>query len=440
MRKAGAGIRSVCAAALFLAGARAEAGQVPGRTPGEAADIVPRREIPKEMEKAQLPAPYLRWMLHPLKRGMSITLPVIDTDPNRGITIGFMPIWVFKEEGGERIKQIHAPSISYNKNFLVTPTYRYYLYPQADSTLMARASMGKFEHEAMGDYRDQSFAGTSHNVNLRVQENVDAGNHFFGLGPNSAKNSETNYKADFLLVRGGWGTPIFGDSGWRAHAGDTMQAEKVDNGPLPGFKGFRDTFPDAAAEHRHQSNELRAVLDYDTRDNAVTTTQGAYLQLFNDHSIRGFLSEYDFSRSGFDGRYFYKWPTESKRVTAVNLRFEQLLGNAPFWLLPSLGGKYSQRAYGEGRFVDRSLITFNAEQRFTIYEAKMGGVNTEFEVAPLVGVATVADNPGSYSKRYLRPVVGGAIRAVARPQVVGSVDFGVGQEGLSVFTDINYSF
>ena len=439
MKRAARLITGVCAAALLLAAA-AQAEQVPGRRPGEAADIVPPRGIPADIQKPQPPAPYLRWMLHPLKRGMSITLPIIDTDPNRGITIGFMPIWVFKEEGGERIKQIHAPSITYNKNFQATPTYRYYYYPYNDTAIQARGSMGKFEHEAMGDLQSHSFAKTRYDVALRVQYNVDAGGHFFGVGPDSPKNAETNYKSDFLLIRGGWGTPVFGDSGWRVHAGDAMTAQKVENGPLTGFKGFRDTFPNQAPEHRHQSNELRAVLDYDSRDNKVTTTEGAYLQLFNDHAVRGFLSEYDFSRSGMDGRYFYKWNTEKKRVTALNLHFEQLLGNAPFWLLPSLGGKYSQRAYGEGRYVDRSMIVLNAEQRFTFYETKMGGVTTEFELAPLAGVGTVADNPGRYSAKYLRPVVGGAIRAVARPQVVGSVDLGVGREGLKVFTDINYSF
>jgi hypothetical protein len=37
-------------------------------------------------------------------------------------------------------------------------------------------------------------------------------------------------------------------------------------------------------------------------------------------------------------------------------------------------------------------------------------------------------------------VFGTSLRAVAKPQVVGSLDFGVGREGLAVFMDINYSF
>jgi hypothetical protein len=428
------------AAVLLLAAARPSFAQQAQSHAGEGGDIVPDRDIPAGIQKPQPPKPYLRWMLRPLKRGMLVRLPIIDTDPNRGVTVGVMPIWVIKEEGGERIKQIHAPSVTYNHNFQVTPTYRYYLYPSDDATIMARGSVGKYEHEGMAHYEDRSFAKTPWDVVARVQYNVDAGGHFYGLGPDSQKRDETNFKADYLLMRLGAGLPFWRDSGWRVHLENRMLSQKVTNGPLSGLKGFEATFPGFITATHHQSNELRAIVDYDTRDNPVTTTQGVFFQVYEEHAFRDFLSEYDFSRTGLDTRYFYRWPTEKKRVTAVNVRFEQLGNTAPFWLLPSLGGKYSLRAYGEGRYVDRSVVTVNLEQRFTFYDTHMGGVTTEFELAPFVGFGEVADSPGRYAARYTRPVLGGAIRAVARPQVVGSVDFGVGQEGLSVFTDINYSF
>jgi hypothetical protein len=75
-----------------------------------------------------------------------------------------------------------------------------------------------------------------------------------------------------------------------------------------------------------------------------------------------------------------------------------------------------------------------------MYEARTAGVTTEIQVAPFVGLGSVFDTPQESTAKTVRPVFGAAVRAVARPQVVGSVDFGVGREGLSVFTDINYSF
>jgi len=428
----------------FAVTARGEGYKPPRMTPlspeDSSSELVPRRDIPPQLEEPEAPAPWLSWMLHPLKRGMWIRLPIVDTDPNRGITVGVMPIWVLKAPGSDRIKQIHAPSITYNRYFQVTPTYRYYYYPQEDAALVARASVGKYEHEILGHYEDQSFAGSSHDVVLRVQENIDAGQRFFGVGPNTPRSNETNFKEDTLTVKGTVGAPLAEGSNWRAHIGNTMVAEKVSNGPLPGLQGFSDVFPRFQAEHRHQTDEMRFTLDYDTRDHPVTTTQGSFVQFYRAQSVRDFASSYDYSRSGFDGRLFHPWKTERKQVTAVQLQFEQLMGDAPFWLLPRLGGKYSLRAYGDGRYMDRSMVALNVEQRYTVWDTRMGGVTTEFEVAPFVGAGTVADNPGSMALQYLRPVVGGAIRAVARPQVVGSVDFGVGREGLAVFMDINYSF
>jgi hypothetical protein len=417
--------------------ARLENRVAPG---GENNEMVPRREIPKALEEPEAPAPWLRWMLHPLKRGMWIRLPIMDTDPNRGITIGVMPIWVFKEEDGERIKQIHAPSLTFNKHFGPTPTYRYYYYPQDDAALVMRASIGKYEREVMGHYEDQTFRGTDYDVLLRVQYNVDAGNRFFGIGPDTSHTKEANYKEDYIRLRVGGGMPLSTGSPWRAHIVDHLQAEGIDNGPLPGLAGFDTTFPGAAPEHRQQSNELRVTVDYDTRDHATTTTEGAFFQVFREHSFRGFASSFEYNRTGADGRGFYRWNSPQKMVTAVQVRAEQLYGNPPFWMLSKLGGKYSLRAYGEGRYVDRGAASANVEQRFTLFDTKMGGVTTEFEVAPFVGIGTVADTPGRMSARYARPVFGGAVRAVAKPQVVGSVDFGVGQEGLAVFMDINYSF
>ena len=153
---------------------------------------------------------------------------------------------------------------------------------------------------------------------------------------------------------------------------------------------------------------------------------------------RAMASEFDYSRYGFDGREFYKW--SETEVTAVQLQYEQLLGNAPFWLEPRMGGKYSLRAYGDGRYVDRGMMAANIEQRVTVLDTKMDGISTQFEAGPFFGLGSVFDNPNRMAARYERPVYGFDVRAVARPQVVGSIDVGIGNEGVAVFMDINYSF
>ncbi|MCX5795771.1 MAG: BamA/TamA family outer membrane protein [Elusimicrobia bacterium] len=432
-------LRSLLLAGVVMALASLSLAQAPDPVPD--LELVPSREMPKTPKESEIPVG-LRWLLHPLKRGMMLNLPVVDTDPNRGVTYGVMPIWVIREKDGERIEQIHAPSLVYNHDFGLAPTYRYYYYPQTDAALVVRGAVAKFEHEVLVQYDDSSFKDTEIDLSLRAQWNRDAGQRYFGRGPNSSKNNETNYTEDYIQYLASVGAPFRPQSHWRAHLSDWFTADKISDGPLRGLPAFSATFPKSsqAASGREGIHVLRLVVDYDTRDQALTTSRGAYLQTFAGYSVRNLGSEEDFSRYGFDARYFFPWNEEHKTVTAAQVRFEQVMGNSPFWLQSRLGGKYALRAYGDGRYTDRGLLVGNVEQRFTFYKAKMADVWTEFELAPFAGLGTVFNNPERMAGRYARPVVGTAVRAVARPQVVGSIDFGYGQEGLAVFMDINYSF
>jgi surface antigen Omp85-like protein len=429
--------------------ARASSSSGAGGPDGSDEEIVPNRQTPGgvrkaaqevEGEKDETPA-MLRWMLKPLKRGMFVRLPIIDTDPNRGITYGVMPIIVLQGENDDRIKQIHAPSVTYNKDFKLSPTYRYYYYPEEDAAFVGRVSRAKYENEVMLEYTDHSLFGTPYDVLGRFQKNRDAGQRFFGFGPNSQRGGEANYIQDYWLYNLGVGAPLRPDSPFRARLSQRYTASRILNGPLQGLPTFQATFPQQFAERAQQTTETRFTLDYDTRDHAVTTTRGVYSQVFAESSVRGFLSQYDYQRYGAEGRWFKPVPEHPAQVIALQARYEQLMGpTPPFWILPSLGGKYSLRAYGDGRYVDRGMSVVNVEDRIKMYEARTAGVTTEIQLAPFVGLGEVFDNPQAAMAKTIRPVFGAAVRAVARPQVVGSVDFGIGREGLSVFTDINYSF
>jgi outer membrane protein assembly factor BamA len=204
--------------------------------------------------------------------------------------------------------------------------------------------------------------------------------------------------------------------------------------------GIETAFKGLVPTDYDQVQEGRLSINYDTRDSQVTTTKGAFFQAYSGYSVKGLASVYNYDRYGLEGRYYYPWKSNPNNVLAFQIQGQQLLGSAPFWLLPELGGKYSLRAYGYGRYIDNGMFSANVEQRFDIYQAKVAGVETEIEIAPFTGVGSVFPDPADVQYKYLRPVVGTAIRAIVRPQVVGSLDFGVGQEGLAAFMDINYAF
>jgi hypothetical protein len=155
--------------------------------------------------------------------------------------------------------------------------------------------------------------------------------------------------------------------------------------------------------------------------------------------MKGFLSVHDFQRYGVDARLLKPYG-DGKRMVALQAKFDQTMGNAPFWFQSGLGGKQSLRAYGEGRFIDRGVLVFNFEHRINMYSVQLAGVETIFEMAPFAGVGTVFHGPERMAAKYFRPVYGMGFRAVAKPQVVGCVDLGYGQEGMAAFVDINYAF
>lgn len=403
----------------------------------------PPAELPDIDKKALEKQPWpFRLLMQELDNGMLVRLPVLDTDPNRGVTAGVMPIWVMKDrKDAKRIRSIHAPSFTFNPIVKFTPTYRYYLYPDDRSNYEFRASWSAVrEREVIGEVEDTDFFDRGIFVHGKLQYNVDGTRRFFGMGPDSAQADETNFTRQTFQYDWRVGLPIFRESGFKFNFGHHLAGERISEGPISRLPDLTTRFPGITGSHFHQDGELQLFVDYDTRDNAVTTSQGSYAKIMVDNAQAKWGSEYAFQRYQLDLRKFHKAGADGRFVTAGRLLFEHLVGDVPFYLKPSLGGKKSHRAYGDGRYIDHAMVTASVEERLTVYKIPLAGVTTEFEVAPFFELGTVSGAPRRFASRYARPVVGGAVRAIARPQVVGSIDVGVGREGPSVFMDINYSF
>ncbi|MFA5138366.1 MAG: BamA/TamA family outer membrane protein [Elusimicrobiota bacterium] len=371
---------------------------------------------------------------------MFISLPIVDTNPNRGVTYGIMPIWVIRDPDSSRIRQIHAPSLTYNRHFRWVPTYRLYHYPTPLSSYEFRASISdNQDKELMGQIIDAAFLGSALAIGVKLQYDVDGSKRFYGIGPNSRRAAESNFTRKVFHYYARVGVPIFKDTGLRWNVAHHFGGQVIDHGAIGSLPNIDKTFPQDVAPRWNQESELQLFIDYDTRDNAITTSRGSYFKFMFENSQKAFASNHVFQRYGFDLRQFLKHD-DTFCATALRLYFEQLQGAAPFYLLPALGGKYTLRGYGTGRYIDKGMTGAGLEERLTIYKAKVAGVITELEVAPFAEIGTVFHAPKDIASRYMRPTLGSAFRAVARPQVVGSIDVGVGQEGAAVFMDINYSF
>jgi outer membrane protein assembly factor BamA len=161
----------------------------------------------------------------------------------------------------------------------------------------------------------------------------------------------------------------------------------------------------------------------------------------------GLLNDSLYSEAGVDGRNF--WPVAAKTVLAahVALRYLPSANQVPFWALSSLGGGDSQtggdqalRGYGQGRFSDRNSFAASAELRRTVFSFDAVSTRVDIEMAPFVDLGRVFSRTGTLPFVQLHHVVGVGFRGIARPFVVGKVDVGYGNEGVAIFTGLNYPF
>jgi hypothetical protein len=155
------------------------------------------------------------------------------------------------------------------------------------------------------------------------------------------------------------------------------------------------------------------------------------------------------SYTQFGGELRRYIPIGSRVILAGHLyaQYAPAGSETPFWAMSRLGGQESVlaaqqtlRGYGAGRFVDNNLSVANLEVRTRVYEATIFDTHGILEIAPFGEAGRVFHRASQNPLDDLHPVGGLGIRAIADPFVVGFVDFGVGGEGASVFTGIDYPF
>lgn len=404
----------------------------------------PAAAAARTTREEDLPA-LVRFLMSKTNKGISVRMPVFDTDPNRGSTFGIMPIWVVMDS--DTIRMIHAVAATYNSNFGVTGKYQYFYFPNPDTTLQARASFSqRVDREAVVDFDSGRLLGTKVGVGARVEASRDSSRRFFGRGPRTTQAGESNYTFDTINYRVSGTLPFNRRTPWQLKLQHQLMSNRVYDGAIDKIPDIRTIHPDefAQTDRRQLDGTVRVGIAYDSRDSSITTTRGALIEWFAEGSYGVFFSDYKYARLGFEARKFIPWSQdpdgEPRVVTAARARFEQLDGTAPFWALPSLGGKYSHRAYEEGRWVDDGLAVAAIEQRFRVLRLNVRKIPTSIWIDPFFVSGEVFPDPARFQSRYIRPGYGFAVRAVGRPQVVGSADFGFGQEGLKVFLDINYAF
>ena len=369
-----------------------------------------------------------------------VWLPAISTDPNAGPTVGVLPVVVLADPNTHHIRQLIAPSVTYNSLFGVTGTGRYYNYPTDSSQLFGIASLSEHVNREL-KIRYENTAAEDGILFLRLESyyNADASAHFYGIGPATHEGDEAGYIAEDTVARADAGINF--SKAWRATFGARYRQFTTGPNIIPNIPDLATSFPTVSGLGTSKTVASDFRLLWDTRDSPVTPTQGSSTELFTEKTSYALGSDSDYFRYGFEGRHLFPWQEDPNQTTVIHALYEEVNGpTIPFDELPSLGGRDTLRGFGEGRFVDRGRIVFNVEQRITVSSLSMMGVQTNFEVAPFFDIGTVFPNRSDIQSKLFYPVYGGAFRAAVKPNVVGDVEVGIGKEGPAVFVDINYPY
>jgi hypothetical protein len=368
-----------------------------------------------------------------------VWLPAISTDPNTGPTYGVMPVLVLSDPETHNIRQLVAPSFTYNSLFGQTGTMRYYWYPTPSSQYVTIASYSQHTNrEAKVRYENTALMDGTLYFRTETYYDVDGSRHFYGIGPESRESNESGYTSQDSLFRAAAGINFF--QYWRATFGARVRRMTTEDNIIPGIANMATLFPDTQGINAQNTTAGEFRLLWDDRDSPITPSRGSSGEFWVEKTDGVFGSDSDFVRYGMEGKRFFLWDNPND-VTVVHGLVEKANGSdIPFYELPSLGGRDSLRGYGDDRFIDRGRIVFNVEHRITFASLDMMGIRTNFEVAPFFDIGSVfPDLQGLQSKNFT-PVAGGAFRVAVKPNVVGDVELGVGREGPAVFVDINYPY
>lgn len=368
-----------------------------------------------------------------------VWLPAISTDPNTGPTYGLMPVLVLADPATHHIRHLVAPSYTRNSLFGQTGTLRYYWYPTDASQLYATGSLSEHvNREVKVRYENTSARDGVLYLRGEVYQNVDASSRFFGQGPQTHEGDESGYTGKASVARAAAGVNF--SRSWRAAFGARFQRFSTEANIIPNIADLANRFPNADGIGTSDTIAGEFRLLWDTRDSPVTPSRGSSGEFYAEKTNVALGSRADYVRYGLEGKRFFLWKNP-KQLTVLHGLYEWCNGpRIPFYELPRVGGRATLRGYGDGRFVDRGRLVMNVEQRMTFASLALMGIQTNFEIAPFFDLGTVFPAWPEIQRKNLRPVYGAAFRAAVKPNVVGDVEVGIGQEGPAVFVDINYPF
>ena len=393
-----------------------------------------------DVSRKYLPYPVSNDTFNDPVKTVAIPLPVIAASPNEGVTYGGLVAFLLHDAKDE-VSTLIVPQQNYNQYFGVTTTLYGAFYPTPDRSLKINLSKATtINEEFRVRYLDQKFLSDLLELNFTAFDFTDGSSRFFGFQSDSSKQNETNYADQEIGVGVAVGYRFFGH--FQVVLGERYKRVNIKKGAVTAVPFITDVFPAAEIPGvgGYDVHAQKVSLVYNSLDSIGMPTSGTYLRFSIDNSAKLFASSADYQGYEVEGKWYH--PRQSGRyVSVVRLALNQTVGNrVPFLEQSILGGETTLRGYGQNRFIDKSYLLLNLEERIRLFRWTIFNVKADWELAPFVDLGSVMKTlvEAKSSSFEFNPGIG--LRAVVRPNIVGRIDVGVGKDGPAVFVGLGYPF
>lgn len=292
-------------------------------------------------------------------------------------------------------------------------------------------------------YRGEASLTLQHLFDNRLTARADAAYenaasvYFFGVGPYSSKDNQTNFRREFTSAHLDTTAHLFRH---KLEAGYTLGGLLVNVGP-----GNDSSYPSSDALFTeantpgltHQTNFITG-----TGHLALNLTQPGFS---NPTGLRVEAADTQFFDQGNTHDSFHLLDTQATysrpflngmRAVVFHVRNQSTFHDdgqtVPFYLQPTIGGPNDLRGYNRYRFYDNNASVASAEYRWPVSQT--------VEFAAFGDGGNVYSRPGLIGLRNARGDGGFGIRIKAKDQTVLRFDVGISPEGVKVWFVFNGIF
>ena len=260
---------------------------------------------------------------------------------------------------------------------------------------------------------------------------------FYGLGPTSLKSDRTDYGREYTHLD--WAAKWKAFSHVDPACSLSQSFERVGGGTSHSVTSTDIKFgPDQAPGIDAKNNFFLAgcLIPFDFRDNPVYPHKGSAVFLGFQHFLAENDNRYSFSRVSQSAEQYIPFLNE-KRVIAlhedIELSYHGSNQVVPFYLQPTLGGRFDLRGYRLFRFYDENSLVVNAEYRWEIC--------TGFDMAVFGDSGKVFHRPGDlHDLSNMQTAAGFGLRFNNQKNALMRIDTGFSREGFQVWLSFSKVF